>query len=429
MISNYEQALIAQNPHWQGKVYDHFLRRKHDATAIADLTLEEIQIITGIRRCGKSTLMQVLINHLSSAAEKNILYINFDDPNYTPATKNSSELYNIVTMAEKLTGDTIQYLFLDEIQTVASWEKFVKSVYDSKRFTKIIVSGSNADLLNSQYATLLSGRYIETHIYPLSFREILQATDITDYLNLVENKATVLSLLDNLLLYGGFPRIHKVEKNDRYRILKSYYETILLKDCISNHNIRDSSLMTNLSYYLINHTSSLYSYNSLRKAIGSNENTIQQFIHILQNAYFLHEVKQFSYSLKDQNRAKKKIYCIDNGLINAVTFKFSQNYGKLLENLVYTEFCKQDIKDIVFYNDNKECDFIIYQQKDPLAVQVCYELTDLNKEREVNGLLAAMKHHSIKKGLIITYDYEQAYSDAVDIIPFWKYFFQPTERS
>ncbi|CAN5317233.1 ATP-binding protein [soil metagenome] len=416
-----EQVLIEQNPHWNGISYHHTLMRTHDKEALADLTLPEIQIVTGIRRCGKSTLLQTLINHLMSQVEaKSLLYINFDDPNYLEMCNNPSSLYSIVTTAEKLTASSVSYLFLDEVQNLQSWEKYVKSVYDIKRFRKIIVTGSNAELLAGNYATLLSGRYIETRIYPLTFREFLLNNAISNRFELVKQKAKTLALLDSMLNFGSFPRIHDLpDPAVKRKLLKSYYETLLLKDCISNHAVRDTKAFINLAHYLISQAANLYSYNSLSKIIGSNETTIQNFIQILENAYFIEELKNFSYSLKTQTKAKKKIYCIDNGLITATTFKFSNNYGKLLENLIYTELRKQH-KKIYFSHDAIECDFIVHEEN-PLAIQSCYEFTADNRERELKGLLNAMEKFSIPQGLIITYDYEENFSDRIKILPFWKW--------
>lgn len=152
-----EQTLIEQNPHWSGEHYNHALKRLHNSIILNDLSLNEIQIITGIRRSGKSTLMQTVINHLLDQGNiKNILYVNFDDPNYNEACNDPSCFYEILTAAEKLMLCRMDYLFLDEVQNVNAWEKYVKSVYDSKRFKKIFISGSNAELLKSNYAKLLT---------------------------------------------------------------------------------------------------------------------------------------------------------------------------------------------------------------------------------------------------------------------------------
>lgn len=419
-----EQAISEQNPHWDGTPYHHTFKRIHNQEVLNDLNLDEIQIITGIRRCGKSTLLETIINHLMKQHDpKSILYINLDDPNYNEICNDAALFYEVITAAEKISGIRTEYLFLDEIQNVEAWEKYIKSMYDSKRFKKMIVTGSNADLLNSDYASLLTGRYIETRLYPMTYKEILLNNGITDQLQLAKQKPLVLKLLDNMLQYGGFPRIHQIEsERQRRKVLKSYYETILLKDCIKGHDVRDTKTMINLAHYLITNTATRYSYNSLSKAIQSNENTMQKFIHIFENAYFISEMKQFFYSLKKQMRMEKKTYCIDNGFLTTVTFKFTDSIGKLLENLVYTELAKISENNVYFYNEGKECDFVFHDSNHPKAIQVCYVLNHENRDRKVDGLLCAMKEFSIPEGFIITYDQEEKISDNVMVIPFWKFF-------
>lgn len=423
MSKEIEITLMTQNPHWAGKPYEAEFKRLHDEGALSDLSLMEIQIITGLRRSGKSTLLLMMINHLMQGVPaKSILYLNFDDPNYTAICQDAAQLYDLITISEKLTGEKVQYLLLDEIQNVDAFEKYVKSVYDSRLFKKIILTGSNADLLRSDYINLLSGRYIETQIYPLRFQELLFNCDITDPFSLHKRKPEVLAMVDKMLQQGGFVRAHQIEETEqRDKILKNYYETILLKDCISNHKVRDDRLLTQLSYYLLTNIASVYSYNSLSKALGSNENTMSQFMTVLQNAYFIHEVKQFSYSLKSQHRSKKKPYCIDNGLIRAASYHFSNDYGKLLENLVYSELVKLYRDKIYFFSDQKECDFIIHTHP-AFALQVCYEINPNNRAREIAGLTHAMNTFSIAKGFIVTYDQEEQISEHILVVPFWNFF-------
>ena len=419
-----EQALVEQNPHWKNKPYVLTFKRLHDLSVQADFGLDEIQIITGIRRSGKSTLLQALINHLTQKISPlSILYINLDDPNFVDIYEDAKQLYQVITIAEKISGQSIRYLFLDEIQNILAWEQYVKSAYDSHRFKKIALSGSNADLLNSDYASLLSGRYVKTQIYPLAYRELLLNHHITDYQQLLQHKSEALRMIEKMLRLGGFPRIHCIDQVDQCRkLLQNYYETILLKDCISNHNVRDTRTLMNLAHYQISHIGSLYSYNSLSKAIGSNENTLQNFLQIFQDAYFINEIKPYSRSLKSQLKGKKKVYCIDNGLVTSTTFKFTDDIGRLFENLVYTELEKSGKKNICFDNNQKECDFIFHDEQGPIALQVCYEINAESREREIKGIKMAMNTHKINRGMIITYDNEERLTDNIQIYPFWKYF-------
>lgn len=424
MNSQYEQTLLEQNHHWEGAPYVHAFLRSHEVKAVSQLNLQEIQVITGIRRAGKSTLLQTMMNQLIKQQDPHsILYINFDDPNYTSVRTDASQIYSVITAAETITQKSIQTLFLDEVQNVEGWEQYVKSVYDSERFKKIVVTGSNSNLLNGDYATLLSGRYIKTHIYPIAFHELLQNSSITTYQQLIKKKTVALKHIKTLLQYGGFPRIHCISENDqRVELLKTYYETILLKDCIANHKIRDTSTLIQLAHYLMTNPAALYSYNNLAKSVESNENTVREFIQIFQNAYFFDEIKSFSYSMREQLRSNKKMYCIDNGLVTATAFQFSDNFGKLFENLVYTELKKTSDANIYFFNDQKECDFILHDSKNTIAIQSCYQLTAENRTREIAGIQAAMKKFSSKKGLIITFDNEEKITSNIHAVPFWKYF-------
>jgi len=417
-----EKALVTQNKHWKNERYAHLFSRDLLIPVLNKLKIKEIQVLLGVRRSGKSTFFKLLINSLSEiVASQSILYVNLDDPFFSEIWKDAKELYRIIETSEKITTEKVKYLFLDEVQNVTGWEKFVKSVYDTGVFEKIFITGSNSSLLKGSYAKLLSGRYIADYVYPLSFHEILKTKDILSYKDLVSNKPLVLSVLDDILLYGSFPEVFKTESPDLKReILLNYYETIILKDCIANHNIRDISTFKELSFYLISNISALYSYNSLARAVKSNENTVREFINILEDSFLMYEAKSFSYSLKAQSRAKKKIYCIDNSFLNNVSFRFSENRGKLLENLVYTEFLKNGYQEIFFYLENKECDFIVKKGKELTAVQVSYEIGEANIHREIEGIQKAMKRLNIKRGYIITYDVEEKIKGNISIVPFWK---------
>lgn len=417
-----EKALITQNRHWNNEKYPHLFSRNLLASITKKMRAKEIHVLLGVRRSGKSTLFKLLINHLLEKADPlNILYVNLDDPFFSEVWNDARDLYRVVETAEKITKKKIKYLLLDEVQNVNGWEKFVKSAYDADIFKKIFITGSNSSLLKGNYARLLSGRYITDYVYPLSFQEILNAQGIHSYKDLITSKPKVLGILDDILLYGSFPEVFKTEDRDLKReILLNYYETIIFKDCIANHNVRDIKTFKELAFYLVSNISSLYSYNSLARAVKSNENTVREFINILEDSFLMSEVKNFSYSIKAQSRSKKKAYCIDNSFLNTISFKFSDNKGKLLENLVYTELLKNGLGEVYFYQENKECDFILKQGKRLYAIQVSYEVGASNFEREMEGLRSAMKKLNIQRGYIITYDTEMQLDEKTAMVPFWK---------
>jgi len=412
-----ENIILSQNKHWKNR-YKNLYKRDVFEKLERNLQTKHIQVIQGIRRSGKSTLFKLLINHLTQTVNpEEILYINLDDPFFTPFRDDATKFYDIIQSAKKLTQKEVKYLFLDEVQNMKGWESYVKSVYDSELFTKIFVTGSNSTLLEGELATLLTGRYLSVQVHPLSFKEILRINKIESYMQIVEQKPKALKLVDEMMLYGSFVEVYDHKGEFRRDILTTYYQTILLKDCVSNHALRDVKSFKELSFYLLSNIASLYSYNSLAKAVGINDKSAKEYLSYLEESYLCTELKQFSFSLKEQKNTKKKVYFNDNGFVS-LSFKFSSNYGKLLENLVLTELIKSGYE-VYFYNKNFECDFIAKNDKHTIAIQVCYELNDTNRKRELNGLNKLP--FDVDEKIVVTYDQSEEV-DGVKVIGFWEYF-------
>ena len=415
-----ESAIVKNNPHWK-KPYENLYQRGIFDKIIEKLHLRQIQVFKGIRRSGKTTLFKLLINHLLKYHDaRTILYINLDDPFFTEIYNDSKHLYRVLELSEKITGKKVEYLFLDEVQNVTQWEKFVKAVYDNATVKKIFVTGSNSSLLDGEYATLLSGRYISERVTPLSFREVLGVKGITDRLELIQHRAEVLKVIDEMMMFGSFFEVIK-EPEFKREIILSYYETIILKDCIANNNLRDAKAFKEVSNFIISNASNLYSYNSIARATGINDNTIKDYIHVLEDSYMCAEIKQYAYSLKEQIRSKKKIYINDNGFLAQTSFRFSKNFGTTFENLVYTEFVKRGYE-IYFYHKEFECDFVCKKEGNLIAVQVCYELTPQNLPREINGL--EKLKIDVDQKLLITYNQNEPVRDDIGVVAFWDYFFE-----
>jgi hypothetical protein len=422
-----EKILILHNKHWNQN-YQNLYSRSIFQKLIKNFSIKQIQILQGVRRSGKSTLFKLLINHLIKTIDpKEILYLNLDDPFFIRFAKQPEIFYDIIETTEKLTGKKVQYLFLDEIQAIKGWEHYVKVAYDNELFKKIFITGSNSSLLNSQYASLLTGRYISDMVYPLSFLEILNIKGIGSYFALIEKKPLVLGIVDEMMKYGSFVEVFDCDETLKRDILSSYYDAIILKDCYENSPIRDLATFKALSYYLISNITSLYSYNSLGKAINIHDKSAKEYVQYLQDAYLFSELKQFSYSMKAQQNNRKKLFVIDNGFIY-LSFRFSSNSGILLENLVFTELYKLN-RSVFFYNKNFECDFIVKNEDNRFdAIQVCYELNEQNEKREINTLKKIEKKLPINNKIIVTYNQEQKIEN-IQIIPFWKYFGINSEMS
>jgi len=413
-----EKLILSQNIHWKN-TYENLYARNDLDKIIERLELKQIEAIQGIRRSGKSTMFKLLINHLSKKINsKQILYINLDDPFFIPFTNDATKFHDMVERAEKLTGQKVKYLFLDEVQSINGWERYVKSAYDMELFEKIFITGSNATFLDGELAKLLTGRYLSTKIYPLSFKEILHINGIESYMEIVEQRAKVLGIVDNMMEYGSFVEIYKSKEQFRRDLIKSYYETILLKDCVSNNAIRDVKSFKELSYYLLSNMTSLYSYSSLAKAVAVTDVSTKEYLSYLEDSFLMQELKQFSFSLKEQNSSKKKIYLNDNGFM-MLNFRFSQNLGILFENLVYTELIKAGYE-VYFYNKNFECDFIVKKENQTIAIQVCYELNERNRKREFNGLKKLP--FNVDEKVLLTYNQAEDSHDRIKVIGFWAYF-------
>ena len=219
-----EKILIQQNRHWLGTRYDGLFERAVSESVFAKMGLKEIQVLLGIRRGGKSTIFRLLINRLMEGFEpKGLLYLNLDDPFFAEICRDSRELYRLPELAEKLTGVRVTHLFLDEVQNVRDWQKYVKSVYDAELFTKIFVTGSNSSLLQGEYATLLSGRYVADRVHTFSFPEILANHGLNGPLELAGNRARVLALFEQALFRGPFPETPKIHRDELIReLLVSY---------------------------------------------------------------------------------------------------------------------------------------------------------------------------------------------------------------
>ncbi len=418
-----EKAIISHNKHWRSEPYRDLFHRNIATKLIKQLEYREIEVLQGIRRSGKSTIFKIVINHLMQIVDpKSILYINFDDPYFSELWSDSKKLYNLLELSEKINGQKPLYLFFDEIQNIEMWEKFIKAIYDNEVVKKIFVTGSNSSLLSSEYAVSLSGRYIKTIVYPLSLSEIYKIEKIETYFELLDNTPKVLNIVDKMMEYGSFAEVYKKEENEYKReLILNYYETIILKDCVANHGIREVKQFKELTKYLISNGCSLYAYSSISKAMNINENSIKNYIYILEDSYMYNELKQFSYSLKGQVRSKKKGYLTDNSFLGNISFRFARNQGKLFENLVYSELKKQNHELFIFNDAYFECDFLVKKESELIAIQVCYELHNGNREREFKGLKDVAKKFAISKRVILTYNQEEEV-EGVEVVPFWKYF-------
>ncbi len=356
------------------------------------LNLSEILVIIGPRRSGKSTFMKYIANKYDKK-----IFINFEDERLISIETN--DLDTLLLLGKKVYGDT-KILFFDEIQSVDYWEKFVRRLY--REGYKIFITGSNTKNLRNKLAETLTGRYFKILVLPFSFKEILRAKGIT-FKNKKQDYPNMLRAFDNYLYFGGFPKY--VLTNDK-EYIKMIYEDILYKDVIQINNVRNERAIKELPLYLANAMTKELTYSSAAKTLGLDDHSVKNYISYLENAFIVKVVDQYNESSKKRIKTPKKIYFIDNGLRNILVPNRYKDKGNLLENLVFIQLFRNK-REIYYFKKNKECDFItIDKEHNFQAIQVTYELNDQNKDREIKGLLEAMKFFKLKEGLLLTYDQE-----------------------
>jgi hypothetical protein len=382
-----------------------FLNKKQEgfnreSLAKLQLSTSHILIITGVRRCGKSTLLQ----QISKKINEEIIYFNFEDPRIY-----GFELEDF-TKLDEIVGDEIGYYFFDEIQNVEKWELFIRHLHD--RDKRIAITGSNASLLSKELGTRLTGRNIQIELFPFSYTEYLV------FLQLENNLASFNLYLED----GGFPEYLKSKHKEQ---LQQLFKDIVYRDIIVRHGIRQAKTLIDIALFLIANLGKEYSLNGIKNTFGvGSANSVADYIHWLEDSYVLFSMPRFSWSLKSVSINPKKVYCIDTGFAQANSLSFSEDTGRLLENCVYLAL-RRKYKEIYYFKDKGECDFIVKEAQDILhIIQVCAEIHPDNKAREVNGLLAALKFFSKTEGLILTLNQEDVLmiNDVkVRLLPVWKW--------
>ncbi len=372
-------------------------------------------ILTGIRRCGKSTLLKEIMQSIS-----NWCYVNFEDERFLDFKAQDFEMLNEVLIENY---GNINIYFFDEIQNIEKFETFVRRLQDEGK--KVIITGSNASLLSREFGTRLTGRYKSFEVYPFSFYEFLQLKNITinknDY-HIIEKKISLIKHFKEYLTSGGLPEYLK-NKDEEY--VRTVYENILYKDIIARYSIRRQKVIKELINILGTNISSQFTYNSLKKELElGNAITVKEYISYLSNSYLFFELLKFSYSVKQQLNSPRKIYLVDSAFNQICGVNFSENKGKILENTVFVQL-KRKNKEIYYYANKNECDFVIKDKtKITEAIQVCYTLNKVNKEREIAGLLEAMEKFNLKKEIIITYEQTEEISikdKKIYVFPIYKW--------
>ncbi|RLD65890.1 MAG: ATP-binding protein [Bacteroidetes bacterium] len=371
-----------------------------------------ITVLTGVRRCGKSTLLRQIARFYST-----FYYINFDDERLADFEIN--DFRTLLLIFQKKQKSTV--FFIDEIQMVEGWERFVRRLFEQEN--KVYITGSNSKLLSSELSTHLTGRYQKIELYPFSFKEFLSFKNVKYSEPTSAKQAEILKTLDDYISKGGFPEYRALDDKEYLRLV---YNDIIYRDLIVRFGIKNTKAFKQLSNYLFTNFTKETSYNSLRKLFGiSSPSTTSEYVSYLQQAYLLFECYKYDYSLKKQIVYNKKVYVIDTGLRSAIALNFSKKLGQNIENIVFLEL-KRRQKEVFFYKtkDHYEVDFIVHENPIKL-IQVSYTMLNIETaNREKRALISAMKELDLQKSIIITYNEESTIIERnkqIKIIPLWKF--------
>ncbi|GAA5262939.1 ATP-binding protein [Methanocalculus sp. MC3] len=343
-------------------------------------------IISGIRRCGKSTLLVQ-----SMKREEEFYYLNFEDPRLA-----EFELKDIEMLEEAFSEEfhEADLYYFDEIQNIAGWESYVRYLLENEK--KVVITGSNASLLSRELGTKLTGRNLRIELFPFSYHEYL------DYMERDDSKVS----FQDYLASGGFPEFLRTGMDE---VLQNLLLDIIARDIIFRNPVKNPGIVTEIAVYLLGNSAREFTLSKLQKifsAIGS-VTTIASYVELLEDAYIIFTLPRFSYSQKSRQINPKKVYAIDNGLIRANSIQFSDDSGRFLENHVFLELRKR-YRELFYFREKGECDFLVKEKtKITKAIQVCYCLTTQNKRREIEGLVEAMEFFELDCGYILTLDQEE----------------------
>jgi len=410
-----KNILIEQNPHWQGKVKS-YIKREKIAQFIEYLPARQIITISGIRRCGKSTLAREAINYLieSGVNPYNILFVNLEQPYFLEYQHDANYLNTIYDTYLKLAnpqGKT--YVIFDEIQFFQNWQVFMKSKYESSDI-KFIITGSNSSLLSNDLNTLLSGRTLEIHLDTFSFKEFLDYKEIP-YHNEIEriaHRIAIAQAKEEYLKWGGFYEVFN-EKNVyvKKEILIGYAKNIIYQDIVPRYGIRNSSELERLFFYLLSNATSILNYSKLADIFDISTKKVKEYIGYFEDVFLLKRIDRYHSKPKERIRSAKKIYVKDNGFLE-IAPKHSENLGMRLENLVFNILSLAD-SEVSYLRDKYEVDF--YSKG--VLYQVTYDLEDEKTKKRELGAFKYFKNERTKGCKVITFDTNELIDD-IEVLSF-----------
>ena len=394
---------------------------------------KKIITLTGVRRCGKTSVLFDTINRLTQKGvdPKNILFLNFDDERLNLKVDEFDLILQAYReMFPEVKQDEI-YIFFDEIQSSDGWEKFVRRIYDTET-KNIFLSGSNSKMLATDIATSLRGKTLQFEIFPLSFREFCEfkKLDTTTYYS--PAKAVLINSFNEYISYGGFPELVLQQYRFFDATLQEYYFVMLYKDLVERYNISNVTAIRYFVNRLLSNLSKPTSVNKIYNELKSTglsvgKNFLYELIEYTEAIYMFFKLTRFDFSYLKESFADKKYYFIDNGLRKALQSKLSDDYGQYLENAVFLWLRREAPfqRGLHFYKGKKECDFVMFDRGKPeLLLQVCYNFSETDtQKREIDGLIEASNYFNCDNLKIITDELETELTinnKTIKIVPAWK---------
>jgi len=386
----------------------------------------QILAVVGPRRAGKTFYFFQLIRDLICAGAKksDVLFVDFED--YRLAEIQDDPMGKLLEAFHRLTGHLPKYVFLDEIQQLPDWSRVVRTLHN-RRTLRVAISGSNSHLLGREVATELRGRCLECRILPFSFSEFLRLKKLKFSPAQMHTAArgSLLAAFQNFLFHGGFPDVAASDSPmHRRQLLQGYFETIYYKDILDRHDIRAKETLEVLMRHAVDQAGDLFSISAFSqtlkaRGLDASKRTLSNYLGFLEDAFFVIPSEKFAFSQRQRTANPVKCYLYDTGF-KQLGVSFSENRGKLLENLVAIELRRRG-SEFFYYRDRVECDFVVANSGRPVScIQVCWELNEKNLGRELAGLRAASERLGTKTNFVLTYD--QAGEEAgAQLIPVWRW--------
>jgi predicted AAA+ superfamily ATPase len=425
------------------QLYGDFLERNLPTLTERIVDLEPIEgkalALIGMRRVGKTYLCyQAMQNLLGQGIPKeNILYLNFEDDRLFEFELSDCQTILDVFYAQRPEKKSEHcYFFFDEIQNIAHWERFIRRLIDTENVS-VYVTGSSAKLLSTEIATGLRGRALDREVFTFSFDEYLRSHEASININRIGSKTRLLlnHHAETYCRIGGFPEIQQMDKSRRQEILQSYVDAVVLRDVVERHRISNVEALKALVYHLLRNPSTKLSVNKFYLDLKSRglriaKDDLYAFLRHLTDAYLLYQVPLWTRSEKKRQVNPKKVYVIDNGILDAYSTNITADHGAFLENLVFLTLRRQGLE-VGYYETKRgrEIDFVFQRNEETVLVQVAWRMdTEATRDREFRALEEAAPELNATRCIVVTLDEEGFHENPpVEIIPLWKFLLNHSE--